>query len=179
MEDYKCFVSNTESLESLRDNQQLKFNRFTTVHFVLKTWNSEYWYKNSCNLLLTHIWHDTKHYLWLSLVFSSPHYQSLLACKNSVDREEYARPRTLVFGNETFHHLAIISLSRSSRLLYLLIHSMGAFSVPNIGKVLSEVIAKSVAYIFFGLGRWTVWPSSNSRMSFHAISPCYQWASYK
>ena len=126
-----------------------------------------------------HIWHDTKHYLWLSVVFNPPHYQSLLACKNSVDREEYARPRTLVFGNETLHHVAIISLSRSSRLLYLPIHSMGAFSVPSIGKVLSQVIAKSVACIFFGLGRWTFWPSSNSRMSFHAISPCYQWASYK
>ena len=49
---------------------------------------------------------------------------------------------------------------------------MEAFPVTNTGKVLSRVITKSVAYIFFGRRKGTLWPFSKSKMSFYAI-PCY------
>jgi hypothetical protein len=69
-----------------------------------------------------------------------------------------------------FHLDGIISFSRSSRLLYFPKNSIGPLLVAKIGMVFFRGIHKSVANIFFGLGRWTLCPSKSNRKSLHLIN---------
>ena len=69
------------------------------------------------------------------------------------------------------HHLELImSVSLWSFTLYLPTCSMAALLVANIGEEFSRVMTMSLENRFFGLGKWTVWPSSNNKNSFQAIS---------
>ena len=66
-----------------------------------------------------------------------------------------------------FHLVAIMPVSLSQEILYFPIYLIGSFPVAVIGMVFVLATRKSEENMFFGLGKWTVWPSNKFNNSSH------------